>query len=86
ATATKACPAPLPLTAAESAALEAIRAFVRAQHFPPTVRELAAVLGARSPGSVHRLLTQLERKHAITREPGRARACVPRRRRTSHSH
>lgn len=74
-----------PLTAAESAALEAIRAFTHAHHYPPTVRELAAALGVRSLGSVHRLLSQLEQKQAVSREPGRARACVPCRRRSPRS-
>lgn len=49
-----------------------LKAFVRANNFPPTVRELADGCGM-SRSSVTRHLDRLEAMGRITRQPGKAR-------------
>lgn len=60
------------LTPAQERILAVIRRRIREDGEAPTVAELAAELD-RSVSSVHYQLRELEAKHAIVREPGRAR-------------
>lgn len=49
-----------------------------AQHgYPPSVREIAAAVGLKSPSTVHFHLKALEEAGAITREGGKTRAITP---------
>lgn len=59
------------LTPAQARALAALRAFIEANGFPPTVNELRGDLGLASKASAHRMLEQLaERGHIrLTGEP-----------------
>lgn len=57
------------LTARETACLDAILA-TRDRGYPPTIRELAAVLGVTSTSSVAHTLDALTRKGRIRRGPG----------------
>lgn len=60
----------LDLTTREAAALDAIRANVTAHGYPPSVRELAGVIGVTSTSSVAHVLDGLTRKGCIRRGPG----------------
>lgn len=55
--------------------LEKIRLFTIAHGFPPTIKELAEVLGI-SHASAHGQVNQLVRKGYLKREPGKARGIV----------
>jgi repressor LexA len=60
------------LTDAQRCTLREIREFIIRRKFPPTVQELAEILGI-SPASAHEQLNQLARKGYIKREPRKAR-------------
>ena len=60
------------LTPAQERILAAIRRRIREDGVAPTVKEIGAEVGL-SVGGVHYQLTELQAKHAIVREPGRAR-------------
>lgn len=62
------------LSPRERLAVATIRAYMIHRGSPPTVRELAEACELRSIGSVSYLLTQLQGKGWLTREPGHARA------------
>jgi len=47
---------------------------VAAQGYPPSVREICAAVGLKSPSTVHAHLTALERAGLITRDSGKTRA------------
>ena len=53
-----------------------LRTFVRERGYPPTVRELVALTGRKSPAGVQKLLNALERKGYIKKAPGRSRGIV----------
>ena len=53
-------------------ALKVLRDFIARRRFPPTVKELGALLDV-TPASAHQLVKQLERKGYVTRQPGKAR-------------
>lgn len=45
-----------------------------AGHRPPTIREMAAAVGLRHPGAMHRHLLRLQRERLVDWEPGRNRS------------
>lgn len=53
-----------------------ILAFIQSKPYPPTVREIGAAFGIRSPNGVTCHLLALERKGAIIRERGKARGIL----------
>jgi len=55
--------------------LNEIRAFASRYEYPPTIHELAAILGV-SHSSVHEQISQLIRKGYLRREPGKSRGIV----------
>lgn len=63
-----------PLTGRQDAALGFIRQSIRDRGYPPTLRELAALLGIRSTNGVNDHLRALERKGFITRTDLHSRA------------
>jgi repressor LexA len=62
------------LTARQEQVLEFVRAFMRANGYPPTVREICTELDLSSPSTVHVHLANLERLGFIKRDPTKPRA------------
>jgi len=62
------------LTPRQEQVLEFIRDSVRANGYPPTVREICAALALSSPSTVHAHLANLERLGLIKRDPAKPRA------------
>lgn len=62
------------LTPRQEQVLEFIRESVRANGYPPTVREICAALRLSSPSTVHAHLANLERLGLIKRDPTKPRA------------
>ena len=62
------------LTPRQEQVLEFIRDNVRANGYPPTVREICAALDLSSPSTVHAHLANLERLGFIKRDPAKPRA------------
>jgi repressor LexA len=62
------------LTPRQEQVLEFIRESVRADGYPPTVREICAGLDLSSPSTVHAHLANLERLGLIRRDPTKPRA------------
>jgi repressor LexA len=62
------------LTPRQEQVLEFIRESVRANGYPPTVREICAGLHLSSPSTVHAHLANLERLGLIKRDPTKPRA------------
>ena len=62
------------LTTRQRRILEVIEEAVRDRGFPPTVREIAELVGLASPASVAHQLSALERKGFIKRDPNSPRA------------
>lgn len=62
------------LTPRQEQVLEYIRESVRANGYPPTVREICAALDLSSPSTVHAHLANLERQGFIKRDPAKPRA------------
>ena len=62
------------LTPRQQQVLEFIRESVRANGYPPTVREICAALKLSSPSTVHAHLANLERLGLIKRDPTKPRA------------
>ncbi len=62
------------LTPRQEQVLEFIRESVRANGYPPTVREICAALDLSSPSTVHAHLANLERLGLIKRDPSKPRA------------
>jgi repressor LexA len=62
------------LTPRQEQVLEFIRESVRANGYPPTVREICAALDLSSPSTVHAHLANLERQGFIKRDPTKPRA------------
>lgn len=62
------------LTPRQEQVLEFIRESVRANGYPPTVREICAALDLSSPSTVHAHLANLERLGFIKRDPAKPRA------------
>ena len=51
----------------ESQVLDAIKDYIEANGFSPTVRELGEIVGLKSSSTVHRYLIELESKGFITK-------------------
>lgn len=66
------CPSGPALTGAQRRVLKAISEFIARRQFPPTVQELAELLGVR-PATVHEHLGHLAKKGYIRHEPRKAR-------------
>lgn len=62
------------LTARQEQVLAFIRESIRANGYPPTVREICAELQLSSPSTVHAHLANLERHGLIKRDPSKPRA------------
>lgn len=62
------------LTPRQQQVLDYIVAHVHEHGYPPTVREIGAYFGVRSPQGVTCHLDALEKKGRIVREPRRSRA------------
>lgn len=62
-----------PLTEREQTVLDQLAAHIAARGYPPTVREIASATGYSLAG-VHVVLSLLEAKGRISREPRRPRA------------
>lgn len=60
---------PITLSPKQLSTLEALRQFARAHHYPPTIRELAAILGV-SHNAAHARIKSLEKRRLIIRAPG----------------
>jgi repressor LexA len=54
----------------------ALKGFMEAMGYPPTVRQLGALLGLSSPDSVRQRLVALEKEGRIERVPGSPRAII----------
>lgn len=65
------------LTDRQKEVLEAIKSFTAENHYPPTVRELCAILGISSPRGVAKHLEALEKKGYIKRTSGHRSIVVP---------
>lgn len=61
------------LTERQNQALEFIRSYYRRHRKPPTLREIGEALGIASTNGVHKLVTALEAKGYVEREPNAAR-------------
>jgi repressor LexA len=61
------------LTKKQRAVLDVIRATVAEKGYPPTVREIGAKLGVKSPYAILRHLRELERKGYLKRSDGTRR-------------
>jgi len=62
------------LTARQQQVLAFIRESIRANGYPPTVREICTALHLSSPSTVHAHLANLERQGLIRRDPAKPRA------------
>jgi repressor LexA len=62
------------LTGRQRLVLETIRDSVERRGYPPSMREIGAVVGLTSPSSVAHQLSTLERKGFLRRDPNRPRA------------
>ena len=62
------------LTPRQQQVLDFIRESIRANGYPPTVREICAALDLSSPSTVHAHLANLERRGLIRRDPTKPRA------------
>ena len=63
------------ITPSQNRTLNEIREFLSKYEYPPTIHELAAILGV-SHSSVHEQIGQLIRKGYLRREPGKSRGIV----------
>jgi repressor LexA len=61
------------LTPRQQQVLDTIVSYIDQHGYPPTVRELMAALGIQSPNGIMCHIKALERKHRVTREPGKSR-------------
>ncbi len=59
-----------PLSRRQAEALEFIKAFVAANGYPPTVREIGENLGLQSSSTAFNLLDQLVKKGYVSKGPG----------------
>jgi repressor LexA len=64
----------LPLTPRQEEILEFLGAYTRDNGYPPTVREICAATGLKSPRSVSQHLQALEKKGYIERGRNKSRA------------
>jgi len=62
------------LTTKQKKVYSIIEAYIKQNGISPTVREICAMLGDKTPGAVQGILDRLEQKGAIRRQPGTARS------------
>ena len=62
------------LTPREEQAIQFIKNQVSEKGYPPSIREIADYFGVNSVSWIHHLLSSLQRKGRIEREPNRPRA------------
>lgn len=67
---------PRPLTVIERKALNAIRAYIEENGYPPSMRELGKAIGLSSTSTVFETLRRLQVKGYIRRDPNWNRAVV----------
>ncbi|ADQ06151.1 transcriptional repressor, LexA family [Caldicellulosiruptor hydrothermalis 108] len=65
------------LTERQQQILYAITSYINEKGYPPTVRELADMVGIKSSSTLHGHLKRLEKKGYITKEKGKPRTIVP---------
>lgn len=65
------------LTERQQQILNAITSYINEKGYPPTVRELADMVGIKSSSTLHGHLQRLEKKGYITKEKGKPRTIVP---------
>ena len=65
---------PAALNEKEKRILDFLRRFIHEHGYPPSVREIGAAVGLKSPSTVHGYLTRLEQKGLIRRDPAKPRA------------
>jgi len=70
-------PGAAPLTARQAEVLGVLERSIHTRGYPPTIREMGAELGIRSPQGVSDHLAALERKGYIHRTAAQSRSCVP---------
>jgi repressor LexA len=70
-------PGASPLTARQAEVLSVLERSIHTRGYPPTIREMGAELGIRSPQGVSDHLAALERKGYIHRTAAQSRSCVP---------
>lgn len=61
------------LSARQQIVLEAIKLFISKNHYPPTVREIAEIVGIKSSSTVAGYLERLRKRGFVTWEEGRPR-------------
>lgn len=61
------------LTTKQKELLQAIEWFIDKNCYSPTMRELAKMLGGKSPSTIQNQLYELERKKYISTVPGKSR-------------
>lgn len=62
------------LTSKQKKVYSVIESYIKANGIPPTVREIAEMLGEKTPGAVQGILNRLEQKGVIRRQVGMARS------------
>lgn len=67
-------PQPKPLTARQRAILVSIRDFGVVNGWPPTIRQIGAIIGVQSTSVIEHHLKVLTTRGLITRQPGQSRA------------
>ncbi|WPX08144.1 winged helix-turn-helix transcriptional regulator [Caldicellulosiruptor danielii] len=65
------------LTERQQQILNAITNYIKEKGYPPTIRELAEMVGIKSSSTLHGHLLRLEKKGYITREKGKPRTVIP---------
>lgn len=65
------------LTAKQQVIYDYVRSFTAENGYPPSVREIAAAVGLKSPSTVHFHLKALEEAGVINRGTGKTRAITP---------
>lgn len=53
--------------------LEALSQYIKKYNYPPSYRDLAMIIGAKSPSTISTLLNQLKKKGYINWEPAQPR-------------
>ncbi len=63
----------LPLTGPQAAVLSVIGEFIHSRHYPPTISEIQKELDIPNPGTIHKVLSSLEKKEYIRKAKNTAR-------------
>ncbi|ADQ41558.1 transcriptional repressor, LexA family [Caldicellulosiruptor acetigenus I77R1B] len=65
------------LTERQQQILNAVIGYINEKGYPPTIRELADIVGVKSSSTLHGHLQRLEKKGYITKEKRKPRTIVP---------